>query len=893
MKNTKRTPIYDEHRKLEARIVAFGGWEMPLNYPQGILSEHLATRKYGGLFDISHMGRFRISGPDALPFLQYVLTSNVAALVPGTAQYTMLPNETGGAIDDGYLYRVSEDDYLLVVNAANTEADWQWLQQYVPRFPGLTMEDITNSLAMLALQGPKTKAVLEAVFGGKTLIPEPIWNHLTSSKFMGNYITIARTGYTGEPLGFELFPPANIAVPLWRQLLDAGREHGIVPVGLGARDTLRLEAGFPLYGHELGTDTDGKEIPIFALNAARFAVSFSPVKGEFIGREALHRQFQEVKLRREGRLNVSKDELLVPRSVFLISLLGDGVARAGNQVLVNGRSAGNITSGTVVPYWKFEGSGTMARPGAESARRMLGMAYLDAGVSAGQEAEVIIRDQPVKAVIVHRHIGGEAPPYARPLLAGSNKNNASAKSEKAMIELAISLVQKTHDNTVWRQQQAINLIPSEQTASPLVKLLTIADPSGRYAEHRRVEALGNMEAFYYQGTRFIAEAEKEVQAQLKKFLGCSEVEARLLSGQMANATTYSGIIDYLNRADRHTPPRRMRYVMNHHIGRGGHLSAQTMGALRDFVSIDPVTDRWAVVNFPVQAENPYQIDMARTAELIAKYRPELFILGKSMILHREPVQEVARIIADIKPRPIIMYDAAHVFGLFGPHFQEPLNEGADIVTASTHKTFFGTQRGIIASNMGRNSDYAELWDNISRRAFPGSVSNHHLGTLLGLLMAAYEMNAYGRDYQRQVIANAKAFAMALKDRGLQVEGDPAVNYTETHQVILRVGYARGVETAERLEKNNIIVNFQALPDDEGFTASSGLRTGVQEMTRFGMKEADFAELADYMAAVILEAKDVSKQVTSFRQRFTTMHYCLPEDKARPLIAKMLDSLLKS
>jgi aminomethyltransferase len=423
--------------------------------------------------------------------------------------------------------------------------------------------------------------------------------------------------------------------------------------------------------------------------------------------------------------------------------------------------------------------------------------------------------------------------------------------------------------------------------------LTIADPSGRYAEHRKVEALGNLETFYYQGTKFIAEVEEEVQAQFNKFLSCSEVEARLISGQMANATVYSGLMDYLNRADRHTEPRRIRYVMNHYIGRGGHLSAQTMGTLRDFVAIDPATDRWAVVNFPVLSENPYRIDIPATEELIARYQPELFIFGKSMILHREPVGEIARVIADIRPKPIILYDAAHVLGLFGPHFQEPLNEGADIVTASTHKTFFGTQRGIIASNMSQDSDYTELWESIMRRAFPGSVSNHHLGTLLGLLMAAYEMNAYGRDYQRQVLANARAFARALKDRGLQVEGDPAAGYTETHQVLLRVGYARGVEIAERLEKNNIIVNFQALPDDEGFTASSGLRTGVQEMTRFGMKEPDFAELADYMAVVILEDKNVTDEVVHFRQRFTTMQYCLPEAKARSLIAKMLESLLKS
>ncbi|MBE9482985.1 MAG: glycine cleavage system protein T, partial [Chloroflexi bacterium] len=168
-----------------------------------------------------------------------------------------------------------------------------------------------------------------------------------------------------------------------------------------------------------------------------------------------------------------------------------------------------------------------------------------------------------------------------------------------------------------------------------------------------------------------------------------------------------------------------------------------------------------------------------------------------------------------------------------------------------------------------------------------------LGTLLGLLMAAYEINTYGRNYQRQVIANAKAFALALKRQGLQVEGDPEVNYTETHQVILRVGYAKGVEVADRLENNNIIVNFQALPDDEAFTASSGLRTGVQEMTRFGMKEADFGQLAEHMAAVILDKKDVSQQVSSFREKFLTMQYCLPKEQAEPLVDELVDNLVKS
>jgi len=466
-----------------------------------------------------------------------------------------------------------------------------------------------------------------------------------------------------------------------------------------------------------------------------------------------------------------------------------------------------------------------------------------------------------------------------------------ANSKESLENLARSLVRKAHNNTLWRQRNTVNLIPSEQTMSPLVRSLTIADPSGRYAEHRKVKALGDTEVHYYQGTGFIAEVELELIKRMKEFLGCSEVETRLISGQMANVTVFSGVLDYLNRVSRKVEPRRLRSVMNHHIGKGGHLSAQPLGGLRDYISVDPVTERRAVVNFPILADNPYNIDLLETAKLIEQHNPELIIFGKSMILHREPVKEIAQMIAGIKPRPIIMYDGAHVLGLLGPYFQEPLREGADIITASTHKTFFGTQRGIIASNMSEGTDYSDLWESIVRRAFPGSVSNHHLGTLLGLLMATYEMNTYGREYQRQVIANAKAFALALKEQGLQVEGDPEVNYTETHQVILRVGYNRGIEVADKLEKNNIIVNYQALPDDEAFTCSSGLRIGVQEMTRFGMKEEDFKELAEYMADVILREKDISQKVSSFRKRFTKMQYCLPEEQARPLVNELIDSLI--
>jgi len=464
--------------------------------------------------------------------------------------------------------------------------------------------------------------------------------------------------------------------------------------------------------------------------------------------------------------------------------------------------------------------------------------------------------------------------------------------KESLENLAKNLVEKTRNNTQWRQKNTVNLIPSEQTMSPLVRLLTIADPSGRYAEHTWDKDSGkDTRVYYYQGTGFIAEVEAELAEKMKEYLGCSEVEPRLISGQMANITLFSGIADYLNRADRRVEPRRLRCVLNHHIGKGGHLSAQAMGGLRDYVSFDPATGKRAVVNFPILADSPYKIDIAKAVELIEQHKPELIIFGKSVVLHREPVREITQMISGIKPKPLVMYDGAHVLGLFGPYFQEPLAEGADVMTASTHKTFFGTQRGIIASNMSKGTEYFGLWESIEKRAFPGSVSNHHLGTLLGLLMATYEMNAYKDDYQRQVINNAKAFALALKEQGLQVEGDPAVGYTETHQVILRVGHARGMEFAQRLENNNIVVNYQSLPDDEAFTLSSGLRLGVQEMTRFGIKEEDFGELAEYIAAVILDEKDVSREVSSFRERFTRMLYCLPEEQAKPLAGGLIDSVL--
>jgi len=308
------------------------------------------------------------------------------------------------------------------------------------------------------------------------------------------------------------------------------------------------------------------------------------------------------------------------------------------------------------------------------------------------------------------------------------------------------------------------------------------------------------------------------------------------------------------------------------------------------VAVDPLMERRAVIEFPVLEEDPYQIDLEQTRQLLELHKPELIILGKSMMIYREPLKEIAQMISRIQPKPIILYDMAHVLGLAGPYFQEPFKEGADIVTSSTHKTFFGSQRGIIASNMSEGTEYEDLWEAILNRVFPGSVSNHHLGTLLGLLMAFYEMNAFRSEYQKAVISNAKSFARALKERGLAVEGDPTIGYTETHQVIIRVGYARGPAMANRLEENNIILNYQGAPGDEGFTAASCLRMGVQEMTRFGMKEEDFSQLADYVSQVIQRDQPLAGQVSQFRKRFTEMKYCLPAEEAAPLIQKLWEAL---
>ena len=863
MGELKRTQLFDVHVNSGATMVDFGGWEMPVQYPTGIVAEHLYTRHTCSLFDVSHMGRLLIEGPDRIKFLQHVVSSNVMGLDLNKAQYCIIPDEDGSAVDDAYLYSYEEDNLLLVVNASNTDKDLAHFEKYLKDFD-CTIKNITADYASIAVQGPKSKDMLTELAGGQTLT-EPMKNALNTLMMEGREVRVAKTGYTGEPLGYEVFVKSEDAEWMWNRLIELGAK----PAGLGARDTLRLEAGMPLYGHEMGVDPDGNRMPIYAVPLARFAVSFSPQKGNFVGREPLAAQYEAFK-----RINNRdfSDITAVPRRIMPITLLDKGVMRAGMTVYQGGKQVGWVTSGTMVPYYVAEGEGLQTVILEETAKRAIGMCYINSDILEDDTVEVDVRGRRLKAVIPPYHMRVDAPPFARPILYRA-KAEAKAAAAEDRLPKAITLLNKALENHRWRQQRCINLIPSENTPSRAVQMLGASDPAFRYAEHKKVKSFYDADIFYYQGTKFIDEVEQLLVEQMKQYFGCREVETRVISGQMSNAATFSALVDWKNRLDRKHDAKRLGYVLNNHIIKGGHLSAQPMGALRDYIAVDPVTERNAVVNFPVCADNIYKIDVEETKKVIDKYRPELIIFGKSMVLHKEPVAAIRKFVDEQKINTTIMYDMAHVLGLVGDSFQKPFEEGAEIVTGSTHKTFFGSQRGVIGVNYKPDELKYGLWETIESRAFPGSVSNHHLGSQLALLMAAYEMNQFKAEYQKAVVESAKHFAKCLKAEGLNVAGDPAIDYTETHQVIVSVGYGVGPEVAERLEANNVIVNYQATPDEEGFTASGGLRMGVSEMVRFGFTKDDFAKLASLLADCILRNKDISEDVAKLRGEHLEMQYC--------------------
>ena len=868
MPDLKRTQLYDIHVAAGATMVDFGGWEMPIEYPSKIVAEHLYTRHFCSLFDVSHMGRILVEGPEMVPFLQHVLSSNVQALDLNQAQYAIIPNENGGAVDDAYLYRFEEDRYLLVVNAANTDKDLAHLNEQIKNYDA-KMTVITDKWAAIAVQGPKSKEILQKLSGGEA-VTEPVKNALNTLKFEGRTVRVAKTGYTGEPLGFEVYIESAEAAWLWNRLIELGAK----PAGLGARDTCRLEACLPLYGHDMGDDPEGKEIPIFAVPLAKFAVSFAEQKGDFIGRKPLEKQYAVFKRIMNRDFSDLTD---LPRRIMPITLLDKGVMRAGMPVYKGEKQIGFVTSGTMVPYYRHEGEGLKTVILEETAKRSIGLAIVDSDTLEDDEVQIDVRGKRLKAVIPPYHMRVDAPPYARPIIyRPAEDDNAVGSGDRA--PKALELIGRAIENHSWRQEKCVNLIPSEMSPSRAVRLLSASDPSFRYAEHRKIKSFYDADVFYYQGTEFIDEVEQLLVEEMRAFLGCAEVETRCISGQMSNTAVFSSLMDWKNRLDRKHDPKRLGYVLNNHIVKGGHLSAQPMGALHDYIAIDPVTERQAIVNFPVCKDNIYRIDVEETKKVIDQYRPEFIIFGKSMVLHKEPVAAIRKYVDDMGLQTTIMYDMAHVLGLIGDHFQKPFQEGAEIVTGSTHKTFFGPQRGIVGVNYKKGDLKYGLWETIESRAFPGSVSNHHLGTQLGLLMAAYEMNQFKDEYQKAVVNNAKSFAKSLKAAGLDVAGDPANDYTETHQVIVSVGYGTGPDVAMRLERNNIICNYQATPEEEGFTASGALRMGVNEMTRFGFGPAEFDKLAQIMADCILRGKEVKEDIEALREGYTEMKYCFTEDQ---------------
>ncbi len=352
----QRTPLHGEHVALNARIVPFAGYEMPVQYPTGITAEHHAVRTAAGLFDVSHMGEFDVRGERALEFVQHVTTNDASKLEVGQAQYSTLLNESGRLLDDLLVYRYA-DRYMLVVNGANKEKDLAWIRRYVDRF-GVELTDRTDEIALLALQGPRAQEILARLTDAD--LDAIGYYRFAEGTVDGVAGTISRTGYTGED-GFELYVPAHEAPRLWRKLLETGRGDGLVATGLGCRDSLRLEMGYALYGNDL----DDGRTPL----EAGLGWVVKPAKGEFVGRDALARQ------KEEG----------VAWKLVGFELLEKGFPRHGYRVRVDGQDAGEVTSGTMSPSL---GTG-------------IGMAYVPAAAgTAGTEIGIVIRDRDVPARVV-------------------------------------------------------------------------------------------------------------------------------------------------------------------------------------------------------------------------------------------------------------------------------------------------------------------------------------------------------------------------------------------------------------------------------------------------------------------------------------------------------------
>jgi aminomethyltransferase len=353
----KKTPLHPVHRELGAKLVPFGGWEMPVEYG-GLIGEHMAVRTAAGLFDVSHMGQFEASGPGALPFLQRVTANDVAKLAEGQAQYSALPMPNGAPVDDVILYRRGGARYLIVVNAANIDKDWAWLQSQGPG--DCELVNRSDEYALLALQGPGAQEILQGLTALE--LPTIRYYHFAEGEIAGQAALVSRTGYTGED-GFELFLTPAGAEPVWRRLIDAGKEKGLVPVGLGARDTLRLEARMCLYGSDMDETTSLIEAGL------GWIVSTDEAKGDYVGRAALEAQ------KKNG----------APRKLVGFEVTGRGIARHGHPVWLGEHAVGTVTSGTYAPFLQ----------------KSIGLCYLPTPRSAvGTDFDVEIRGRRVGARVV-------------------------------------------------------------------------------------------------------------------------------------------------------------------------------------------------------------------------------------------------------------------------------------------------------------------------------------------------------------------------------------------------------------------------------------------------------------------------------------------------------------
>lgn len=354
----KRTPVFTEYEKYgKPKCIDFGGWELPVQF-SSIKEEHEVVRTNAGLFDVSHMGEITVKGKDAERFLQKMMTNDVSILKEKKAQYTAMCYEDGGTVDDLLVYKFSNEDYLLVVNAANIEKDFQWLFDHVEE--DVKVENVSSQYGQLAIQGPNAQAILQKITD-KDLSEIKFFSFENDVNINGIYALVSRTGYTGED-GFEIYCKAEDTPKLWNIILEAGKEDGLLPCGLGARDTLRFEANLALYGHELSKDISPIEAGI------GFAVKVNK-EVDFIGKAALKEQ------KEQGP----------KRKIVGIEMIDRGIPRHGYEVYKGDEKIGFVTSGTQSPTLK----------------KNVGLVLLDANyTSVGTEVEVDIRGKRLKAIVV-------------------------------------------------------------------------------------------------------------------------------------------------------------------------------------------------------------------------------------------------------------------------------------------------------------------------------------------------------------------------------------------------------------------------------------------------------------------------------------------------------------